>query len=114
MSFIDSDILFELYLQIISFKTVSISQQEIISRAQVLLQLATSSLKQKLTEMTLTVSIARVNIFTSFQLKLASILNVLTSINISSSSSSSTLSAEETLVFMQVIVNFTSILQYQG
>jgi hypothetical protein len=93
---------------------VSISQQEIISKARVLLQLATSSLEQKLTEVTLTVSIERVNIFTSFQLKLANILNVLTSVNMSSSPTSSTLSAEETLVFMQVIVNFTSILQYQG
>jgi hypothetical protein len=93
---------------------VSISQQEIISKARVLLQLATSSLEQKLTEVTMTVSIERVNIFTSFQLKLANILNVLTSVNISSSPTSSTLSAEETLVFMQVIVNFTSILQYQG
>jgi hypothetical protein len=114
MSFIHSDILFELYLQIVSFKLVSISQQDIILKAQGLLQLASSSLKQKVTEVTLTVSLARVNIFTSFQLKLISVLNILASLNISTGPAGSSLTAEETMTFMQVVVNFTSVLQSQG
>ena len=101
-----------------SFKTISINvtsdQQLVILQAQTYLKLAVSSLKLKVGDLILSTSNIKVSILTSFQYTLQNVSNTLTSILGNSRVNASILTLEETNIMMQVILNFTNILETLG
>ena len=101
-----------------SFKTISINvtsdQQLVILQAQTYLKLAVSSLKLKVGDLILSTSNIKVSILTSFQYTLQNVSNTLASILGNSRVNASILTLEETNIMMQVILNFTNILETLG
>ena len=114
----ESQIFFELTLNIISFSTAQIQftddQISIISKAQNLIKLSFVSLGQTVSELSITVNTTKINLFTSFKSKVQTVSSILTSISNNSNVNATTITKEQTAMLVQVIANGTIVLQALG
>ena len=114
----ESQIFFELTLNIISFSTAQIhftdDQISIISKAQNLIKLSFVSLGQTVSELSITVNTTKINLFTSFKSKVQIVSSILTSISNNSNVNATTITEEQTSELVQVIANGTIVLQALG
>ena len=114
----ESQIFFELTLNIISFSTAQIQftddQISIISKAQNLIKLSFVSLGQTVSELSITVNTTKINLFTSFKSKVQTVSSILTSISNNSNVNATTITKEQTAELVQVIANGTIVLQALG
>ena len=105
-------------MTIVQFSTVRIyftkDQLSIISKAQILIRAAFVSLQQKVTEVSLAISVTKVSIFTSFKYRLQAFNNILNGITSNANANASLLTTEQTSQLVQVIVNVTTLLQSLG
>ena len=116
----ESDVFYEFILKITSFSTLktsfTVGQQQLINQAQTFLKLAVSSFNNKVRELNLSISKNKVSLFTSFQSKIQSVNSILTAIqsNVTSGINATVLTAQQTLIMVDVVANITSFLDTLG
>ena len=116
----ESDVFYEFILKITSFSTLKTSftsdQQQLINQAQTFLKLAVSSFNNEVRELNLSISKKKVSLFTSFQSKIQSVNSILTAIqsNVTSGINATVLTAQQTLIMVDVVANLTSFLDTLG